>query len=57
MKESPRSLKIAGVGTRSAQVWRAFELPGRGGSHAAGIRKRPPHAYEKVKQYAKPNNT
>jgi len=37
MKESPRSLKIAGVGARSAKVWRAFKLLSRGGSHAAGI--------------------
>jgi len=31
-------MKIAGVGTRSAEVSRVFQLPSRGGSHAAGMR-------------------
>jgi hypothetical protein len=31
-------MKIAGVGARSAEVSRAFNLPSGGGSHAAGTR-------------------
>ena len=35
---NPPSLRIAGLGARSAEVSRPFKLPSGGGSHAAGMR-------------------
>jgi len=34
--------RAAGVGARSAEVSRAFQLPSGGGSHAAGMRSLDP---------------